>query len=73
MGSRLSFAVSNVFIRLVTIFYPQNNFLYSIDLFFTIFIMVNKLFSENHMETTRPHMRTFDTAKESLDPILSLK
>ena len=25
------------------------------------------------METTRPHMRTFDTAKESLDSILSLK
>eukprot|EP00493_Phyllostaurus_siculus_P005242 UN05279 len=35
--------------------------------------MVNKLFSEKHTETPRPHMRTFDTAKESLDPILSLK
>ena len=73
MRFKLSFAVSNVFIRLVTIFHPQNNFLYSIDLFFTIFIMVNKLFSENHMETTRPHMKTFDTAEENLDPILSLK
>ena len=51
----------------------QNNFLYSINLFFTIFIMVDKFFSEKHTETTRPHMRTFDTAKESLDPILSLK
>eukprot|EP00493_Phyllostaurus_siculus_P023922 UN24259 len=28
MGSRVSFAMSNVFIRLVKSFYPQNNFLY---------------------------------------------
>ena len=73
MGSRLSFAVSNVLICGLKVFYLQNNFLYSIKLFFTIFIMVDKLFSEKHTETTRPHMRTFDTAKESLDPILSLK
>ena len=73
MGRRLSFAVSNVFTRSGKTFYPQNNLLYSINLFFTIFIMVNELFSEKHIETTRPHMRTFDTAKESLDPILSLK
>ena len=44
MGSGLSFAVSNVFIRPRKVFYPQNNLLYSINLFFTIFIMVNKLF-----------------------------
>ena len=73
MWSRLSFAMSNVFIRPGKVFYPQNNFLYSIDLFFTIFIMVDKKFSEKHIETIIPHMRTFDTAKESLDPILSLK
>eukprot|EP00493_Phyllostaurus_siculus_P020657 UN20982 len=37
--------------------------------YFYYFIMVNKLFSEKHTESTRPHMRTFDTADESLDPI----
>ena len=73
MGSKLSFAVSNVFILSVKSFYPQNNFLYLINLFFTIFIMVDKLFSQKHIETARPHVKTFDTAKESLDPILSLK
>ena len=46
--------------------------MYSINLFFTTFIMIDKLFSEKHIETTRPHMRTFDTAKASLDLILSL-
>ena len=73
MRSRLSFAVSNVFIRPEEVFYSQNNILYSIILFFTIFIMVDKLFSEKHTETTKPRVKTFDTAKESLDPILSLK
>ena len=28
---------------------------------------------EKHIETIKPHIMTFDTAKESLDPILSLK
>ena len=73
MASRLSFAVSNVFIRLVKSFLPTKQFLYSINLFFTIFIMVDELFSEKHTATTRPHMRTFDKAKESLHPIVSLK
>ena len=36
-------------------------------------MMANKLFSKNQTQITRPHMRTFDTAKEILDPILSLK
>ena len=35
-------------------------------------MMVNNLFSQKHPETTGPHMKAFDTAKESLDPILSL-
>ena len=68
----LSFAVSNVFIRPRKVFYPQNNFLYSINLIFSIFIMVDKLFSEKHTKAIRPPMRTFDTAKESLDPYFHL-
>ena len=73
MGSKLSFAVSTFSYNPGEIFYLQSNFLYSINLVFTIFIMVNTLFSEKYTETTRPRVKTFDTAKESLDPILSLK
>ena len=52
--------------------YPVET-VFLLDLFFTIFIMVDKLFQEKHIETTKPNMRTFDTAKENLDLILSLK
>ena len=72
MRSRLSFDVSNVFIRHLKRFYPQKTFLYSMNLVFTFFIFVNN-YLEKHIETMKPHMITFDTAKESLDPILSLK
>ena len=35
--------------------------------------MVDKFFSENHIEVMRAHMSMFDTAKESSDLILALK
>eukprot|EP00493_Phyllostaurus_siculus_P001809 UN01819 len=37
MGSRLSFAVLNIFIRYVTSLCPQNNVLYSSNLLFHYF------------------------------------
>ena len=65
--------MSNILIRLVKSVYPQSNIWYSINLFYIIFTMVDKLFSENHIEVMRAHMSMFDTAKESSDLILSLK
>ena len=72
MGFRLSFAVSNVFIwgLIVSVCFFEKS------LFIIIKIIKNKLieyksFAGKKLFTSR--MKTFDTAKESLDPILSLK
>eukprot|EP00493_Phyllostaurus_siculus_P017662 UN17935 len=50
MGSKLSFAVSNVIIRNLKSFYPQNNFFVFDEFIFTIFVLVNKLFSKKTLK-----------------------
>ena len=73
MGSRLSFAVSNVLICGLGV-----SMCFSEKSLFTIIKIVKNKFIEYKkllcgQKCFRSRMKTFDTAKESLDPILSLK
>ena len=73
MGSRLSFAVLNVFICGLdfSVCFSEKSLSTIIKIVKNKRIEYKKLFCG--LKITPSRMNTFDTAKESLDPILSLK
>ena len=73
MGSRLSFAVSNVLIfgLIVSMSFFEKSLFNIMKIVKNKLIEYKKLFCG--LKTLPGRMKTFDTAKESLDPIFSLK